>query len=384
MARDTAFVPINHCSKDVNKFFTTSSYRTCNFASCRRGGTRLSYSSFPSISKAFNSLLIVQKTMSTRRRDDRPHDDRYKAWIPQDKQQDRPDYDRRRHRSATVPSQTHDSSQPQDTRRSSRAYRQDPHYTTTAPLASHHPPPAPSSSRTFLPPRSSAQNPSAAYHVATPYQASASIQPPQPPHTSKGYSAAAAASSRRAQTDNLDSRSYPNRRGPIAPTPKSSYEHVSSEDLARATRQPYPSRTVQPSTQPMPNATTSSANWTSSSQDAHVKRSKERDKERDRFREAEKERDRERNVSADRYRERYRSDVHREKDHGVENDRHREPSRFRNEKRMESDSEGLVYPDNASKASLSGKEGYQPSVRESVSGHRRQRTEDGPLSSTVM
>lgn len=320
--------------------------------------------------------------MSSRRRDDRPHDDRFKVWVPQDKQPDY-DHDRRRHRSATVPSQAHDSrSQPPDNKRSARAYGREPHYTTTAPSTSNlPPPPAPSSSRTFHPPRSAAQNPSAAYHAPTPYQTPTPIQPPQAPQTSKGYSAAApSSSSRRAQTDNLDPRSYQNRRAPTAPTLKSSYEHGSAEDAARSSRQPSSSRTAQPSAQT--NATTS--NWPSSTQDAHVKRSKDRDKERDRYREPEKERNRERNVTElDKYRERYRSESHREKDKGVETERQREPSRFRGEKKMESDSEGLVYPDNASKASLSGRE-YQPSVRESTSGHRRQRTEDGPSSSTVM
>lgn len=316
--------------------------------------------------------------MTSRRRDDRPHDDRYKAWVPQDKQPYY-DHDRRRHRSATVPSQD-PRSQPPDNKLS-RTYRQEPHYTTTAPSTSNQPPPpTPLSSRTFHPPRSTAQNPSAAYHAPTPYQTPTPIQLPQ---TSKGYSAAApSSSSRRAQPDNLDSRSYQNRRAPTAPTLKSSHEHGSAEDAARSSRQPSSSRTAQPSTQTMPNATTS--NWPSSTQDAHIKRSKDRDKERDRYREPEKERNRERNVTElDRYRERYRSELHREKGKGVETERQREPSRVRGEKKMESDSEGLVYPDNASKASLSGRE-YQPSVRGSTSGHRRQRTEDGPSSSTVM
>ncbi|KAG0705882.1 hypothetical protein DFH29DRAFT_232968 [Suillus ampliporus] len=305
--------------------------------------------------------------MASRRREDRLHDDRFKLWVPQEKQPDR-DYESRRHRSSTVPAtQTHDSrSHP------TRAYRQEAHYTSAAPSASYQPAPGPSSSRT-LPRSSSAQYPSTPNHLATPYQGSAPLQPPQP----KGYPTPTA-SSRRPQPDALDSRSYSNRRP--TPTHKSSYEHVSSaEDVGRSSRQPFPSRPVQPSTQTTANTTTP---WPSSAQDIYSKRSKDRDKERDRHREAEKERDRERataELDRDRHRERYRSETHREKDRAIETDRQ---SRHRREKRMESDSEGLVYSDNASKASISGREAYQPSIRESISSHRRHRTEDGISSTT--
>ena len=324
--------------------------------------------------------------MSSRRRDDdRPHDDRYKAWNPPDKPADR-DYDRRRHRSATIPAQSHDSkshpSQPPDTRQSTRPYRQEPHYPTTAPSACQQPVPGPSSGRPHHPPRSSAQNPPPGYHMAPPYHASTStsIQPPQPSSTSKGYSAPTASSRR----DNTDSRSYPNRRAQANPTPRPSYEQVSSaEDVGRTSRQPYPSRPGQ-SIQNTAHVTTSSTNWASSTQDTLIKRSKDRDKERGGYRD---ERDKERNVAEldrDRHRERYKSETHREKDKGVEGERHREQTRLRSEKRMESDSEGLVHPDNASRISLSGREGYQPSIRESITGHRRHRTEDGAVGVSVL
>ncbi|KAG1756502.1 uncharacterized protein EDB91DRAFT_1041454 [Suillus paluster] len=308
--------------------------------------------------------------MSSRRREDRLQDDRFKLWVPQEKQNDR-DYEHRRHRSSTVPTTQNNESRSH----APRSYRQETQYTSTAP--SYHSAPGPSTSRT-APRSSSAQYPSTGSHSATPYQPSAPIQTSQP----KGYPAPAPSSRRAQPADAQDSRSYSHRRP--APTPKSSYEHVSgAEDLGKSSRQPYPSRAAQGSTQTTANAP---APFVTSAQDIYSKRSKDRDKERDRYREAEKERDRERasaELDRDRYRERLRSETHREKDRPIETDRQREPSRHRREKRIESDSEGLVYSDNASKASISAREAYQPSIRESIAGHRRHRTEDGISSSTA-
>ncbi|KAG1863777.1 hypothetical protein F4604DRAFT_1586887 [Suillus subluteus] len=260
--------------------------------------------------------------MATRRREDRLHDDRYKLWVPENPA-DR-DYERRRHRESK-----------------SRAH---PQYSSAPPLAG----------RTRS---SSAQYPSTGHHSATP-------APLQPTNT-KGYPPSA--SSRHAQPEPIDSRSH---RRP-APTPKPSYEQVSgAEDVGRSSRQTYSSRPIQPQT--TANSTTPSTNWPSSAQDIYSKRSKDRDQERDRHREMEKERDRERaSAELDRHRERHRSEQHREKEKA---DRQREQTRHRREKRIESDSEGLMYSD---KASISGREAYQPSIRESITSHRRHRTEDG-------
>lgn len=68
---------------------------------------------------------------------------------------------------------------------------------------------------------------------------------------------------------------------------------------------------------------TPSTIWAPSTQDTHVKPSKDRDKGRDKYRD---ERGRERNIAEldrDRHREleRYRSEVHREKDKTVENEK---------------------------------------------------------------
>jgi hypothetical protein len=270
--------------------------------------------------------------MATRRREDRLHDDRYKLWVPENPA-DR-DYEQRRHRESK-----------------SRAH---PQYSSAAPSPSYQPGPS-SASRTRS---SSAQYPSAGYHSATPHQTLAPLQQ----SNTKGYPLSA--SSRR---EPIDSRSH---RRP-APTPKSSYEQVSgAEDVGRSSRQTYSSRPVQPQT--TANSTTHSTNWPLSSQDIYSKRSKDRDQERDRHREMEKERDRERaSAELDRHRERHRSEQHREKEKA---DRQKEHTRHRREKRIESDSEGLMYSD---KASISGREAYQPSIRESVTGHRRHRTEDG-------
>ncbi|KAG2367533.1 hypothetical protein BDR07DRAFT_1271991 [Suillus spraguei] len=264
--------------------------------------------------------------MATRRREDRLHDDRFKVWVPE-KPPER-DYEQRRHRESR--SQAH------------------PQHSSAAPSAS-------SVSRARS---SSAQYPSTAYHSAPPYQTPAPLQ-------SKGYPLTA--SSRRPQPESIDSRSH---RRP-APTPKSSYEQVSgAEDAARSSRQTHSLRPVQP--QSTANSTTPFTNWPSSAQDIYSKRSKDRDQERDRHREMDKERDRERaNAELDKHRERHRSEQHREKEKA---DRQKEKTRHRREKRIESDSEGLMYSD---KASISGKETYQPSIRESITGHRRHRTEDG-------
>lgn len=274
--------------------------------------------------------------MATRRREDRLHDDRHKLWATE-KPTDR-DYDQRRHRESSR----------------SRAH---PQYSSAAPSPSYQSAP-PSTSKTRS---SSAQYPSAGYHSATPYQTPAPLQP----SNTKGYPPTA--SSRRPQPEPIDSRSH--RRH--APTPKSSYEQVSgAEDITRSSRQTYSSRPIQPQT--TANSTTPSTNWLSSAQDIYSKRSKDRDQERERHREMEKERDRERaSAELERHRERHRSEQHREKEKA---DRKREQSRHRREKKIESDSEGLVYSD---KASISGREAYQPSIRESITGHRRHRTEDG-------
>ncbi|KAF8844570.1 hypothetical protein BDN67DRAFT_725044 [Paxillus ammoniavirescens] len=342
--------------------------------------------------------------MSGRRREDRPaalpaHPDSFKLWAPTEKHYPDYDSDRRRHRSATVPSHAHDQrSQPtqdnryHDTRQSTRTHRQDPHYATAVPLSYHQSSaPGPSTSRAYQhATRPPVQYSTSGYQYPQPstYQPLAPTQPSYP----------VASSSRRPHPEAPDPRVH---RRPVAtPTPKSSYEKVSaSEDVARTSR--HPSRAVHPSTQaPPPSAPVNQSFWVPPSQEmSSARRHKDphkdhdRDREREREREREKERERERGkektsaeIERDRYRERMRAERHRERERATEAEKYKEPGRSRHhDRRKESDTEGAMYPDqrNASKASLSGREGYTPSVREPVSAHRRHRTEDGSAATSA-
>lgn len=315
---------------------------------------------------------------NTRRRDDRPAADPFKPWVPTDKHPPDYDSDRRRNRSATLPAHSYDprSYPPHDTRyndprQSSRPHRQDP---SAVPYSSHHhsSAQAPSISKAYQHAmRPSAQYSSSGYHY------------PQPSHP-------AASSSRKPHPEPPDPR--PSRQP--APTHQSAYDQVSSgEDMARASR--HPSRPVHSSTQPPLSAPVNQAFWNppkevSSSrrhkdpyrdQDREREREKEKERGRERDREREKEREKEKEKYAaeleNRYKDRARAERHRERATEV---RYQEPSRSRHhDRRKDSDTEGGLYSEqrNASKASLSGREGHSTSVRESSSGHRRHRTEEG-------
>ncbi|KIJ68954.1 hypothetical protein HYDPIDRAFT_172466 [Hydnomerulius pinastri MD-312] len=350
---------------------------------------------------------------NVRRREDRStsavHADPYKVWVPTDKH---PDYDsdqRRRHRSSTVPVHAHDprtyppahDNRYQETRQSSRTHRQDPSYTSAAPATSYHQSSAPgpsSTSRTLHhATRPSAQYSSSGYQ----YQQSSSHQPSAPTQPSQGtnlYPGPVASSSRsRAYPEVPDPRLHSHRRPVATPTPKSSYEKVSSaEDGGRASR--HPARAIHSSTQPPQPAPVNQSFWVPPAPEmSSSRRHKDRDKDRDREREwereraeREKERERERTsaeLERDRYKERMRAERHRERERATDAERYRDPSKSRHhDRRKESDTEGVMYSEqrNASKASLSGREGYAPSIREpSGGGHKRHWTEDGTAATSA-
>ncbi|KAH7923860.1 hypothetical protein BV22DRAFT_1105847 [Leucogyrophana mollusca] len=341
--------------------------------------------------------------MSSRRRDERhgaSQADHYKLWVPTERQPER-DSERRRHRSSTVPAQAHDprayppqsaDTRQYDTRQSSRAYRQDPQYTSAAPSTSYQPTPGPSSSRTLRhATRSATQPPTGTY----PPQQTAASNPQQ-----AAYAYPAAPQSRRVQAEMQDPRVYGHRRANTTPTPKSSYERVSSAEDAGRARQTHASRSVHPSAQAPPSATAPPAIWAPPPQDvpSSSRKYRDRDKERDRDREKEKEHDRERGrdrdrdiseAEKDRYRDRYRdrSERYRDREGLSEGERYKESSRNRHpDRRKEPDAESIMYAEhrNASRVSLSGKEGYQPAPREpSIRSHKRTRTEEGTSSTTM-
>lgn len=333
----------------------------------------------------------------TRRRDDRPPADPFKPWVPTDKYPLDHDPDRRRNRSATVPAQSYDPrSYPShdirynDPRQSSRSHRQDPHYPSAAPYSSYHHSSAqvPPTSRAYQhATRPSAQYSSSGYHYPQP----SSYQPPQttPAHP-------VPSSSRRPHPEPPDPR--PSRR-PAPPTHQSAYDQLSSgEEMARTSR--HPARHVHSSTQPPPSAPTNHAFWnppqeTSSSRrhkDSYRDQDREKEKDRERERERERKRERERDKPIaeleDRHKDRARAERHRERERDRATEvRHQEPSRSRHhDRRKDSDTEAVLYSDqrNASKVSLSGREGYSASARESGNGHRRHRTEDGTASTVSL
>ncbi|KAG9318770.1 hypothetical protein JVU11DRAFT_869 [Chiua virens] len=338
----------------------------------------------------------------TRRRDDRPAADPYKQWLPTaDKYP--PDYDseRRRNRSATLPAHPYDpksypSNDPRyNDPRQPPSRRQDPLYPSTAPSAHpsyhHSSAPIPSTSKAYQhATRPSAQHSSSGYHYPQPSSY-------QPSHSTPAYPIAS--SSRRPHPDAPDPRAS---RRPAAPTHHPSYEYVSSgEEMSRAPR--HSARPTHSSAQPPLSATANQQFWNppqdmSSSRrhkdpyrdrDRDHERERDRDKDKEREREQrdrdrERERDKERDRDRDKpepeikYKDRTRPERHRERATEV---RHQEPTRSKHhDKRKDSDTEGVIYPEqrNASKVSLTGREGY-PS-RESASGHKRHRTEDGTAS----
>ncbi|KAG8217803.1 hypothetical protein J3R82DRAFT_5967 [Butyriboletus roseoflavus] len=328
---------------------------------------------------------------STRRRDDRSVADPFKPWVPPDKHPPDNDPDRRRNRSATVPAHSYDprpypshDTRNNDPRQSSRSHRQD--NPSAAPYSSYHhsSTQVPSTSRAYQhATRPSAQYSSSGYHYPQPSSY-------QPSHTTPAYPPAG--SSRKPHPEPSDPRPL---RRPVPPTHQSAYDQVSSgEEMARASR--HPARHVHSSTQPPLSAPTNQAYWnppqeTSSSRrhkDSYRDRDRDQDREKERERERERERKKEREKPTaeieDRYKDRARAERHRERERerAIEV-RYQDPSRSRHhDRRKDSDTEAVLYSDqrNASKASLSGREGHPASARESGNGHRRHRTEDGTVS----
>ena len=307
-------------------------------------------------------------TSHTRRRDDRSAADPFKQW---DKLDHDPS-DRRRNRSATLPSNSYDQrSYPthdtryNDPRQPSRSHRQDP----SAPYSSYHhsSAQAPPTSKAYQhATRPSAQYSSSGYHYPQPSSY-------QPAHPTPAYPVAS--SSRRPHTDAPDPRTS---RRPPAPT-QPSYDQVSSgEEMARASRH----RAVHSSTQPPLSAPPNQAFWNAPREVSSSRRHK--DPYKDRERDQERERDRPTAELENRYKDRTRTEHHRERERERATEvRHQEPSRSRHhDRRKDSDTEGVLYSEqrNASKTSLSGREGHPSSIRESSNGHRRHRTEDGTAS----
>lgn len=318
------------------------------------------------------ALFYLCMTSHSRRRDDRTAAD---SKYPLDHD---PGTDRRRNRSATLPTHAYDQrsypSHPQDARyndprTSSRSNRQDPPYS-----AYHHSSaqPPPTSKAYQHPARPSAQYTSSGYHYPQP-------SPYQPAHPTPAHPVAS--SSRRPHTDAPDPRTS---RRPAAPTNQPSYDQVSSgEEMARASR--HPSRSTQPPLSAPPNH----AFWNpprdvASRRHKDPYRDRERDKEREKDRERDRERDRPTAELENKYKDRTRTDRHRDRDRERATEvRLQELSRSRHHDRpKDSDTEGVLYSDqkNASKTSLSGREAYPSSTREASSGHKRHRTEDGTAS----
>ena len=322
----------------------------------------------------------------TRRRDDRAAPpDPYKQWIPTpDKYPPDHDADRRRNRSATLPAHSYDpraypshDTRYNDTRQPSRSHRQDPHH-PSASSSYHHPSAhAPSTSKTYQhATRPSAQHSSSYHHQPSSYQPSH----PAPPYP-------VASSSRRPHPEAPDPRAS---RRPAPSTHQPPYDQVpGGEETARASARP--SRAPHSSMQPSLSAPPNPAFWNPSQEVSSSRRPKDPYRERDRGQERDRERDREKDRQRERDRDRdrpaelenkYKDRTRGERERTTEA-RHQEPSKPRHhDRRKDSDTEGVVYSEqrNASKASLSGREGYASSVRESANGHKRHRTEDGTAS----
>ncbi|KAH0827095.1 hypothetical protein J3R83DRAFT_4781 [Lanmaoa asiatica] len=315
---------------------------------------------------------------NTRRRDDRSAAaDPFKQWVPTDKYPLDRDSDRRRNRAATVPAQSYDprsypshDTRYNDPRQPSRSHRHDPHYPSAAPSSSyHHSAQAPSTSKAYQhATRPSAQYPSSGYHHPQPSSY-------QPSHPTPAYPTAS--SSHRPHPEPPDPR--PSRR-PAPPMHQSSYDQVSSsEEMARASK--HPARAVHPSTQPPLPTSANQAFWVPTQEMSSSRRHKDPYRDRDKDQERERERDKPTVELETRYKDRTRTERHREREreHTTEV-RHQESSRSKHhDRRKDSDTEGVLYSEqrNASKASLSGREGYSAPVRD---GHRRHRTEDGTTS----
>lgn len=322
-------------------------------------------------------------TSHTRRRDDRSAApaDPFKQWVPTDKYPRDQESDRRRNRSATLPSHSYDprsypsqDTRYNDTRQPPRSHRQDPH-----PLASshsyHHSSAHPPTSKAYQhATRPSAQHSSSSYHYPQPSSY-------QPSHQTPAYPVAS--SSRRPQPEAPDPRAS---RRPAPPTHQPSYDQVSGgEEMPRASGRP--SRPVHSSGQPSLSAPPNQAFWippqeTSSRRHKDPYRDQERERERDR------DRDKPTAELENRHKDRARAERHRERERERTTEvRYQDPGRSRHhDRRKDSDTEGAMYPDqrNASKASLSGREGYASSVRESGNGHKRHRTEDGTASTVSL
>jgi hypothetical protein len=308
----------------------------------------------------------------TRRRDDRAAApaDPFKQWVPPRDH----DSDRRRNRSATLPSYDPRAYPSQDTRyndprQPSRPHRQDP-----PPPSSHsyhhssaH---APSTSKAYQhATRPSAQHSSSSYHYPQPSSY-------QPSHQTPAYPVAS--SSRRPHPEAPDPRAS---RRPAPPTHQAPHDQVSGgEEMPRR-----PARPVHSSVQPSLSAPANQGFWIPSQEASSSRRHKDPYRDRDRDQERERERDRDRDKPTaeleNRYKDRARAERHREQ--RAAEVRYQEPVRSRHhDRRKDSDTEGVIYSEqrNVSKASLSGREGYASSVREPGNGHKRHRTEDGTAS----
>ena len=309
----------------------------------------------------------------TRRRDDRPAPaDPYKQW---DKYPPDYDPDRRRNRSATLPSNSNDprSYPPQDSRyndprQSSRPHRQDPHHPPASSHAYHHSAAPPATSKAYQhATRPSAQHSSSSYHYPQPSSY-------QPSHPTPAYPVAS--SSRRPHPDPPDPRTS---RRPAPSSHHPPHDRVpAGEQMPRASARP--SRAIHSSMQPSISAPSNHTFWIPSQETSSSRRHKDRD--RDHERERDRERDKPTAELENRYKDRTRADRHRER----EQVRYQEPTRSRHhDRRKDSDTEGVMYSEqrNASKASLSGRDGYS-SARELPSGHRRHRTEEGTTSTVSL
>ncbi|KAF8447624.1 hypothetical protein L210DRAFT_2806869 [Boletus edulis BED1] len=311
----------------------------------------------------------------TRRRDDRPtHVDPFKQWV---KYPPEYDSDRRRNRSATVPSHSYDprsypshDSRYNDPKHASRSHRQDPHYPPASTHSYHHASAhAPPTSKAYQhATRSSAQHSSAAHQYPQPSSY-------HPSHSTPAYPVAS--SSRRPHQDAPDPRT--SRR----PHP-SSYDNIpTAEEMPRSSTRP--SRAVHSSMQPSFSTPANQSLWNPPQDLSSSRRQKDTYKDRDRDQDRDRDREREKPVAEleNRHKDKSRAERHRERERERATDvRYQDASRSRyHDRRKDSDTEGVLYSEqrNASKASLSGREGYS-SVREPSSGHRRHRTEDGTTS----
>lgn len=148
---------------------------------------------------------------------------------------------------------------------------------------------------------------------------------------------------------------------------------------------------MQPSVSAPPNHTVWIPPQETSSSRRHKDPYRDRDRDHERERDRDRERDRERDKPTpeleNRYKDRTRADRPRERERERATEaRYQEPTRSRHhDRRKDSDTEAVMYSEqrNASKASLSGREGHS-SARELANGHRRHRTEEGTTSTVSL